>query len=276
MTQTQPTNQDNARAIITQALQAWDLERLADWAWQRYKETNSIDLVMLEMEDRKEYQDRFAGRLALRELGFQMSEAEQLAWENQARATMRAAGMPESFYDSWQDFQPLISTGMSNVELADRVNDAFVAVTQAPPEVRQTFAEFYGPDSDSAIAALVLDADTALPLIQRQVAASEAGGFIRQQGYRITQSLAEAIALAGNPADFRQGAQKLGQIGASGLFGSLWGETNTATVDQAARAFLAHDSQAEWEMQRAMDTRAATSQGSEERSSEGYGTANRT
>lgn len=279
MTFVDPVTKDsNAKAVINAALKDWNLQGLADWAWQRYKETDSIDLVMLEMQERPEYQKRFAGRLGVVAHGFQMTEAEQLAWENQARATFRAAGMPSTFYDSWEDFQPLIASGMSPVELGQRVNDAFVKVTQQAPEIRRAFAEYYGPNSDAAIASMILDEKKALPVIQEQVAAAQAGGYIRQQGYAITRSLAEQIALAnGNDASrFQQGAEQLGTFGHQGLFNPLWGETNTASVETAAKALLGHDSQAELDLQRAMDLRAATTKGSSDQTSQGFGKANRT
>jgi len=126
-----------AQGMIRAMLHEWGLDALANWAWTRFKQTDSIDLVKLEMEDRPEYRTRFAGRLARLAQGFEMTEAEQIAYEKSGAELMRQAGMPGTFYNNWHDFTNLIANGVSISELGTRINDAYLAVAQAPQAVKQ-------------------------------------------------------------------------------------------------------------------------------------------
>src|SRR5215472_12725527 len=87
----------SAQAIINDYLGQIGLQALGNWAWQQYKQNNSADLTKLLITERPEYKARFAGMLQLRANGGQMTEAQQLAWEQQAHDLMQAAGMPKGF-----------------------------------------------------------------------------------------------------------------------------------------------------------------------------------
>lgn len=250
--------------ILKSMLHELGLDSLASWAWTRYKQTGSIDLVKLEMEDRPEYKRRFAGRLALREQGIQMTEAEQIAYEKSAHDLMRQAGMPASFYNTYSDFTNLIGGGISITELSSRINDAFIKVSQAPPEVRAAMAEYYGAGSDSALAAFVLDQTKAAPAIMRQITAAETGGFLAQQGIAATKTLAERLANAAgyDESKIAQSAQQVGQWNATGVFQARFGEDNAATLDTGMEATFAGDQRDLAEIQRQQDQRAASGAGS--------------
>lgn len=252
-----------AKGIITNMLHEWGLDALGEWAWKRFKETGSVDLLKMEMEDRAEYKARFAGRLALRAKGVQMSEAEQIAYERSAHDLMRQAGMPAGFYNQWQDYTGLIANGVSVAELSQRVNDAFLKVTMSPPAVRAAMAEYYGAGSDSALAALALDTSKAAPAIMRQIGVGEAGGFLKQQNINIDKTLAESIAAATGYQSqlIQQGAVQVGEWNAKGVFNARFGEDGT-TLTEGLDAGFGSDQQALVDLQRQQEQRAASGQGS--------------
>lgn len=252
-----------ARGIIEAYLHGFGLDMLGDWAWKRFKQTGSIDLVKMEMESRPEYKQRFAARLALRDQGIQMTEAEQIAYERSAHDLMKQAGMPPGFYDNWHDFTNIIASGVSVAELSQRVNDAFLKVTSAPPAIRSAMAEYYGAGSDSALAALALDTSKAAPVIMRQIGAAEAGGYLAQQGVHVTRQIAEGLAAATGSQDSAiiQGAQTVGQWNAQGVFDPRFGEAGTA-LDTGLQAGFSNNQPDLLEIQRQQEQRAASGQGS--------------
>jgi hypothetical protein len=253
-----------ATGIIKAFLHELGLDGLADWMWKRYKAVGSLELVKLEMENRHEYKQRFAGRLKLREQGIQMSEAEQIAWEKSAGQLMHQAGMPKGFYDNWSDFQGMIGNGVSPAELSDRINNGFAKVAQAPPEIRRAMGEYYGASADSALAALVLDKNKATPAIMREVAAAEAGGYLTRHGIDIERNLAERIAgMAGYQSELiKQGADAYGKLNEAGIFDAQFGE-QAPTKETAVNAFFAGDARATQDVEYAIETRKAQTSGEE-------------
>jgi hypothetical protein len=266
--------QQSAKGYLDAQLHAWGLDTLADFAWNSYKKSGSTDIAMLDIEGTSQYKERFAGKLSLNAKGIEMSEGEQLAWESQAQGLMRAAGMPSGFYDNWQDFSKLIQSGISVTELGERVNNAFAAVSQAPQAVRDAFAQFYGDKGDNALASMALDTTVALPIIQRHVAAAEAGGFLAQQNFQVTKTIAEQIAEAtGNSLQaIQSGSQQIGKLTAAGIDQSRFNE-NAPDQNAFIGAAFEGDQAAQAEIQRTIDTRQASTSGGEQIDSSRYGAA---
>jgi hypothetical protein len=188
---------------------------------------------------------------------------------------MRAAGLPAQFYDNWSDFSDIIAKGVSVSELGQRVNDAYARVAQAPPEIRQLMGDYYGPYSDGALAALVLDANKALPLINQEVAAAETGGYLARQNINVAKGMAESFARAAgfDNARIQQGAQVVGKMQAQGLFDARFGEQDPTNVETGLEAGFAGDQTAQRRIEQEQEARAASLQGAESfgRAGEGLG-----
>jgi hypothetical protein len=255
---------DSAKKIIHDTLAEFGLGALADWAWNRFLQTDSIDLVMLDLRDRQEYKDRFAGLLALAQQGIAISEEEQINYERQSAQLMRQAGMPTGFYDNWTDFTDLIKNNVSLAEVSDRINGAYLRVTQAPSEVRRTMGTIYGVEGDAALAAIYLDPGRALPKLMEQVRAAEVGGFLAIQGVQISREAMERLATYGFDTDMtRRLSAQVGALNQSGVFDETINEGQDLTVErEGVGAVFENDAQFAQDVERRIQDRVARTSGS--------------
>lgn len=257
-----PDGAEDAFAYLQSILSTYGLGSLADWAWQQILDGRSANEVMQSLRDTEEYKERFRAIELLRANGYPaISESEVIAWERQAREVMMAAGMPAGFYDSYTDFADIIGTGQSINEFTTRVNDGFLAVASAPAEVRQMFQSWFGPDSDTAMAALFLDPDRALPVLQRQVQMAQIGGSAFRFGFDVTQGRAEDLARLGVTGDAaNQGWQQLSQI--RGAFQERIGEDEDLTPEEHGADLLFDAGRGGEKVDRRLEQRKAALSGS--------------
>lgn len=180
-----------------------------------------------------------------------MTEQQAIDYENQASNLFHAAGLPGGFYDSSNDFQNLIGGDVSISELTNRVNNGYLAVVNAPPQVRQAYTDLFGASGDAALASIFLDPNQALPVLEQQAVAAEYAGTGLQYGFPISRQTATEAGQAGlSMSQIQSGFQKLNDT--SGLFSPTVGEANTAaaggaqpiTVDQAQEAIFGLGAQA--------------------------------
>lgn len=204
---TQPTTpqysqaQLDAKGVIDGFLGQYGLKSLGDWAWGRFLAGVPVSEIMVELRSRPEYKARFPAMDALAQKGRAMSEAEYIAYERQAAGLFRIAGLPAGFYDSPKDFSNLISNEVSLNELSARVQTAYTSVAMAPQEVKDAFSKFYGPGSDAALAAYMLDPTRALPLIEQQISAAQFSGIGTRFNYDLTKQQAENLGRTGMSSD---------------------------------------------------------------------------
>lgn len=226
--------QEDAMAYLRGVLNRYGLGSLATWAWRQIQAGHSSERILQDLRDTKEYKQRFVGMELRQQRGLPaVSEAEYIAYETSVRQMMRAAGMPADFYDKPDDFAKLIGNDVSVAEMQSRVNDGYLTAMQAPAEVRQQLQALYGV-STGGLAAFFLDPDRALPLIERQFAASQMSGSAIRSGYgALDKTEAERIAALGvSEADAQGGFSALAQ--SKELFGSLPGE-DAALIDRVTQ-----------------------------------------
>jgi hypothetical protein len=174
--------QPDALAYIRELLESYGLGSLADWAWEQIVAGASEAEVIQRLRERPEYQARFPGMAERRARGLPaISEAEYIAYERQAIQMFRAAGLPEGFYDSPDDFARLIGQDVSVAELSQRVQLYEQAVYREPPEVLAE-AERFGLDTGDLVAAMI-DPDRALPLLQKKVDAAQRSAAAQIAGF---------------------------------------------------------------------------------------------
>lgn len=217
--------QENAKDYMNDTLRQYGLDGLSDWAWNEIQAGNSTDRVLQDLRKTDQYQQRFKGMALRQAAGLPaISEGQYIQYETAVRQMMRAAGLPSDFYDSPNDFANFIGKDVSISEMQSRINDGYLAASNASTEVKQQLQSLYGV-SQGQLAAYFLDPDKALPLIQRQWAAAQDSGAAVQAGYgALNQTEAERLASLGvSGTQAAQGFSTL--VGSQQLFQNLPGET---------------------------------------------------
>jgi len=174
----------------------YGLETLAGFIDRRIMADVSEEQVLLELYDQPEYQRRFPGMESLRKRGRTITESEYMKNENAFVQTARFFDLPKGFYDSPDDFGKLLGNEVSPKEFQDRLQVGQDLARTLNPAVKSQLIEFYGV-GEGDLTAFVLDADRALPLIQKQAKAAQFVGIGRAAGFSlggITAQQAENIA----------------------------------------------------------------------------------
>lgn len=196
---------------------AYGLESLAPFISSRIMADVSEEMLLLELYDRPEYQQRFPGMKNLRAKKRTITEGEYMKIEKEMTQTARFFDLPVGFYDNPEDFGKLIANEVSAKEYQDRLQVGQDLARSLNPVVKQQLLGFYGV-GEGGLTAYVLDPDKALSLIKKQAQAARFVGFGRGAGFQlqgITAGQAENIAGTEAYAKLseQQLAQALGQAG---------------------------------------------------------------
>jgi len=196
------------------------------------------------------YKERFKGNADRVKKGLpELSEAEYINQEMSYKTNLKNLGMPKGFYDTQEAFANFIANDISPVELAQRIQQGYNAVTQASPEVVNQLKRMVPDLTDGDIAAYFLDPTKSGQEIERKARAAQiSAAGVTQGGMQITTAQAEQLAQQGVSAEqAQQGFTQIGQQ--EQLFRSnLMGEqaltqeqivAGTLTNDQAAAERIA-------------------------------------
>jgi len=226
--------QQSAKEVITDLLAQYGLEPLTQFVNDLiFKEDlMSGEAILSRIRSDKgtageTYWARFAGNKLRRNAGMNvLSEAEYLAMENTYRQIMRSAAIPANLFDKPDDLANLIGGDVSPQELSSRINDGYLAVSQANPEVVTQMRRLYGLQ-DGELAAYFLDPERTTPYLLRQARSAQIAGQAKlQAGQEITMGQAEQLATAGvTQEQAQQGFQTIAQ--SQELFNPLAGTTET-------------------------------------------------
>jgi hypothetical protein len=149
------------------------------------------DTVILKIQETPEYRERFSGNISRQKAGLPvLSPSEYLDLESSYRQVFRASDLPVGFYDQPDDFAAFIGNDISPAELKQRVDIANQFVDSADPLVASQLQSLYGVTKGSMVAN-VLDAQRALPLINKQVQAAQFGAEAARQGLQVGRTMAE-------------------------------------------------------------------------------------
>ena len=225
---------ESSKAIVQNLLSEYGLESLTDFVNNLITQEDIVsgDVILGRIRQTEQYKARFAGNVARRNAGFNaLSEAQYIALENSYRQVMRASGLPTGFYDSGDDFNALIGGDVSVAELSSRVNEGYLAVQQANPQVINEMRRLYGVD-DSMLAAYFLDPEKATPMLLRQARSAQiASEATLQAQQELSAATAEELAVAGiTQQQARQGFQTIAE--AEELFVPLVGTTEQAITQE--------------------------------------------
>lgn len=229
--------QRDARARILSVLAEYGLESLADFVWQQILGGKSDAEVLQDIRNTPEFKKRFPAIEERNKKGLApINPGEYVAYERQARQIMRAAGLPEQFYDTQDDFTNYLTRDVSISELNDRVQLRRQAVFEAPRDVVETLMQDYGA-TEGELTAFFIDPDRALPLVEKQWRAAQIGGAGKRTGFGSTREENEQISALGVTAG--QAQQGFGDLVQSReLFGALdSGEDRIDRSEQIGAAF---------------------------------------
>lgn len=225
---------ESAKAIIANLLEQYGLSNLTDFVNDLITKEDIVsgDVILGRIRMTDQYKARFMGNELRRKAGYNaLSEAEYVNMENTYRSMMRASGLPQGFYDQNDDFTTLIAGDVSPAELSSRINNGYLAVQQADPQVVTEMRRLYGIN-DPELAAYFLDPARATPILLRQAQAAQIAGEATLQAQReLTAAQAEQLAVAGVTAEqARAGFQTIAQAGE--LFVALPGTTETGMTTE--------------------------------------------
>lgn len=195
--------QRDAHGLLRETFARYGLgsDALATWALDEIVAGKSIEVILLELEERPEFTQAFpeiaARRTRMAETGVQLnpiSPAEILEYRTQAKALMQSFGLPQTFYTNNEDFYDLIVGDVSLAELNQRLEMPSRRVANAPPEIRNVFQELFGAGSDQALYSMFVDVDRSLPALEEAVQQAEAGGAARRLGFGLAPTEMEMLA----------------------------------------------------------------------------------
>lgn len=249
-------NGRDALARLKQLFASYGLpDSLGDWAWEQLQQGSSEDEVTLSLYDRPEFKTRFPAIAQRVQSGLApISPSEYIAYERQFRQLMSQAGLPPGFYDSNDDMTGFIANDVSLAELSARVQSGFIAVKEAPQEVRDEFARLFGVDGDAALASFVLDRNRSTTELGKVIATATAAGVGWSYGMRLDMKTASWLGDKGKSAyELQQGFGKI--QGMSDLFDEMATDTTDLTAkDTGLAAVFGNDINA----QRSLEQRAQT------------------
>lgn len=261
--QAQETQDDrDALTIIRDALAGYGLEGLANDAYRFLMEGSSSESVMIQIKDTELFRERFKGMETRSKLGLPaISPAEYIRLERDYRQTMSAAGLPEGFYDSPDDFAEFIGNDVSPAEMTQRVSMATTAVSNVNPELKNQLREMYGigVENDGELISYFLDPERGVNVIEQRLQMESAGlsaAAIQATGQGIGTGVARQ--LAGQNVQQREISQRLSQQ--AGLTQQVFGEQNAVTSTELAAASFGLDSESTAQVRRLRQRRQAAAE----------------
>lgn len=251
----------DAYARLKQVLSDYGLGDLADFVKQQLIEGRSEAEITQAMRETDTFKKRFPAIAERQKLGLPaISPGEYVAYERTARQMMRAAGLPEGFFDSNSDFTDFLVKDLSVKELGDRVAGAAHAMYATDPTDQAEWRRLGFGDGD--IAALWLNPDVAQPLLEKRTAAAQISGTAVRAGFG-GLSADEALGFAGQGVSEQQAQQGFGQLAHDReLFGALDSGEDTISRQEQLAAGVGGNAQAQARIeQRARRRKAAFSGG---------------
>lgn len=206
------------------------------WLWTQI--TNGIDdsaTLQLAFEQTPEFQQRYPAIAQIRAAGGNPPKpAEVREYEDTVGRVLRQSGLPAEFYDTPQEKQALMASGLSAAEVEQRLGASWEQVRNTDPAVRAAFTEFFGIEGEAQMAAFFLDPTNVQAKLDRSARTAYTAGMGRTMGLNIDKTIADRIAgLPKTDAGIVQDLQSAATIAGSGLLTETIGETtdlNDATA----------------------------------------------
>lgn len=213
MTTKNSPDQQSAYDELKQVLASWGLSSLYHYAVGYLKQGFTADQVQIELEQTKEYQQRFSGNAIREKAGLDtLSPAQYIALEDQYRQIAKQYGLTAQYYGH-DTLAKLIGGDISPAEYQTRAQIALQTFKQAPPEYRDFWAK-YGLTAGDAVSAIMDTSGQSLADLQLKANAVQIGGTAAQQGIDVSGNRALQFAENGVTLDqARQAYQRIAEMG---------------------------------------------------------------
>jgi hypothetical protein len=164
----------------------------------------STEDTLIKLYDQPAYKARFPGMDQLRKKNRTITEAQYIGLENQIVETLKFFDLPAGFYDDRATLGKIIGNEVSPKEVQDRAQLAQDLARAADPNVRNALMDFYKV-GEGAITAYFLNADAALPLLQKAAKSAEIAGIGKTYGFNeFGMKEAEALGIKDSYAKLTQ------------------------------------------------------------------------
>lgn len=251
------SDQLNAKADVVDALNQYGLGALADWAWQKLLNGETVQqILIIDAPQTDAYKARFPAIAKLAAQGVAITPGDYVNYEKQAMAKFQQAGLVGTQWDSPTGIDNLIASQVSPDELQSRLNLVTSAVTQAPAEARQYLQDNFGI-SHGDLMNYFLDPHGALPDLQMKAQAAQIGGAAKSAGFGYLD-VQKALNLAAMGVTGGQAQAGFGKIATEGeLTQNLGDGTGSVSRDTLVDATLGGNGQAALAAQRVAEGRVA-------------------
>jgi hypothetical protein len=160
---------------------------IEDVAFAKFITDNIINDVseaqtLIEIYDQPAYKLRFPGMDSLRKKNRTIDEKTYIGLENQIVQTLKFFDLPKGFYDDRATLGKMIGNEVSPKEVQDRAQLAQDLARAADPNVRNALMNFYKVN-EGGITAYFLNADAALPLLEKSAKTAEIAGIGKTYGF---------------------------------------------------------------------------------------------
>ena len=246
---------DTAQDLLKEMLGSILPPGLLDQAFQMVLDGASASEILTWARTTPEYKVKYPGIEELRKDGSPLgAEGNYNQYVQQAKEMAHAYGLPPSVYDQPDDFVESMKGGTSISELQDRFQMAASAAYTMPQEIRDALRDTYGVTAGGLIG-YYLDADRAIPTLQRQFQAAQVIGAGAMSGVATSQQQAERLAERG--VTMEQAQQGFQQVASLAGLGSALGAGETIDQSSLTDAVLGGDTEAQRRAKRVQQSRAA-------------------
>jgi len=190
----------DAEQILKSMLSGIGLADLAAVVWTAYgegkiTEQTSIDQIGFQIKETEAYKKRFAGNVALEKANKPpFSISNYLQQEQAYKNAVQGRGLPAGFYDTPEAYAKFIGADVSPQEVAYRVDNGYLAVKDANPEVLAQLKTYYPDVNTGDIAAYFMNPDVTTDIIVNRARVAEIGSEAqRQAGISLSVQQSEAL-----------------------------------------------------------------------------------
>lgn len=250
---------DTAEDLIRDMLSQLVPSDLIDGAWAKYLAGQNFSEIIDWVRQQPSYQAKYPMIDELRKSGSPLGdEAAYNQYQQQALQLSKQWGIPSGLYDTPAKIAESMVQHVSLDELSTRYQMAASAAYTMPQEVRDVLADTYGA-SPGDIVGFYLNADDALPILERNYQAAQVMGAARQAGVGVSQGLGEDLAQRG--VSFQQAQQGFQQVSGLRALDAGLGAAETTTEAERVEGVFGSDEAARRRMERVTASRQAQFQG---------------